>query len=329
MIIEFLDKNKEIDCSLWNGFVTDSPQGTIFSSTWYLDFLNVNYRILQVKDVDGSILAGIVLAKNKINTYSNPMLDKYLGVLLRFEEVLTHKKKSNQYKVLDLLSKELKEYKSFDYYFHPDFKNWIPFYWNNYAQETRYTYRLKLKLDIDEIQKQFHSNLKNDIKNSIKQGVLIDENIGFEAFYEVINKTFLRQGSKSPFIESELSNFINSLRKFEKFVSFGAYDKNKKLIAVCGLVYDEKSAYFLLNGIDIDYQVRGANALMILEAIKYFKEKKIPLFDFEGSMLPGVEPFYRKFGGELVPYMRIWNDNFFNYVKSKAKKVYKKIRYGR
>jgi len=67
---------------------------------------------------------------------------------------------------------------------------------------------------------------------------------------------------------------------------------------------------------------------MLLESIKYF-QGKCELYDFEGSMLPGVEQFYRRFGGELTPYYRIWNDNFFNYTKSKAKKIYKKLRYGR
>jgi len=329
MKAETLNQNIEKNIFLWNDFVNNSPQGSIFSTIEYLNSLKIIYKILVVKSTDGSILAGIVLAKNSINTFSNPTLDKYLGVQLRKEENLTHKKISQQYKVLDLLSKILRKYKSFDYYFHPEFKNWIPFYWNNFAQEIRYTYQIDLSLDIEQIQKKFHGNLRNDIKNSIKMGVNIRQNIEFESFFHIINKTFLRQGSKSPFKKSELISFIENLTRSNKFISFGAYNRKNKLIAACGLVYDKKSSYLILNGIDIDNQIRGANAASILEAIKFFKQKKTPLFDFEGSMLPGVEPFYRKFGGQLVPYMHIWSNNLFNFVKFKAKKFFKKIKYGK
>ena len=94
-------------------------------------------------------------------------------------------------------------------------------------------------------------------------------------------------------------------------------------------MFYKQTSYLILNGIDIDNNIRGANALMIHESIKLLKSEGVEIFDFEGSMLPGVEQFYRRFGGKLVPYMRIWNDNFFNYSKSKFKKIYKKIRYGR
>ena len=115
MKAEILNQKIEKNILLWNDFVNNSPQGSIFSTIEYLNSLKIIYKILVVKSTDGSILAGIVLAKNSINTFSNPTLDKYLGVQLRKEENLTHKKISQQYKVLDLLSKKLRKYKLFDF----------------------------------------------------------------------------------------------------------------------------------------------------------------------------------------------------------------------
>jgi len=329
MELVYLDKENRSKVEQWNDFVSKSPQGSIFSRSWYLDALVVDYNLLCVVNNYDEILAGIILAKNQIKTYSNPLLAKYLGVLFKNEDKLTQKKVSKQYKTLELLSKELKKFKSFDYYFHPEFNNWIPFYWSKFTQQTRYTYQINLKYSFEEIEKRFHGNLKNDIKNALKMGVNIKRDIESLSFFEVINKTFKRQGSKSPFNRNKLMNFIELLSKKEHFVSFGAYNTVGELISVCGIVSDEKSTYFILNGIDIEKQVRGANALMIMEAIKFSKNRSLQIFDFEGSMLPGVEQFYRRFGGDLVPYYRIWNDNFFNYSKTVAKNIYKKIRYGR
>ncbi len=312
----------------WNTFTDTSPQGSIFTKTWYLDALQIDYEIMVIEEKE-QIKAGIVLAKNEINTYANPMLDKYLGILFAKAEGNRQKIVSKEYKYMEILAKELKQIKSFDYYFHPSFINWIPLSWNGFTQQTRYTYRINnQEKNLNKIIASFHGNLKNDIKNAIKENIIIKEDIPFETIWELVNKTFIRQGSKSPFKKEKLSHFIEQLKTRDRFISFGAYNSKNECIAICGLVYEEKSSYLLLNGIDIKQQVRGANAYMLQESIKYF-HNKCNYYDFEGSMLPGVEQFYRRFGGELTAYMRIWNDNFFNYAKSKAKKIYKKIRYGR
>jgi len=312
----------------WNSFVNHSEQGSIFSKTWYLDSLQQAYEILVVEDTE-MIKAGIVLIKNEIKTYSNPMLDKYLGVLLLKESGNRQKIVSKQYKYMELLSSKLKKIKSFDYYFHPSFTNWIPFYWNGFAQQTRYTYRISnIDRTINEIKSEFHGNIKNNIKNAIKSGVVIRQDAKFEDLWDLVNKTFIRQGGASPFKRERLNYFIDTLQKRGAFVSFGAYDKSGRCIAVCGLVYDDKSSYLLLNGICRDNNIRGANDYMLSHTIEYF-HNRCKYYDFEGSILVGVEPFYRRFGGELTPYMKIWNDNFFNYAKIKAKKIYKKVRYGK
>jgi len=322
-----IKKLKNNEYEMWNTFVDNSKQGSIFSKTWYLDALQVDYEILIIEE-KSIIKAGIVLAKNEINTYANPMLDKYLGILFLNEEGNRQKVISKQYKYMEILAFELKQIKSFDYYFHPSFRNWIPLSWNGFTQQTRYTYRLNLSDTIESIESSFHTNTKRNIKNANKNSIIIKTNIKFDDFYEIIDKTFIRQGSKAPFNKEKIKQYIKVLEKRGNFISFGAFDINGKLLSVVGVAYDNNSAYLLFNGIDIVNQIRGANTFLVYESIKYFIGKS-NFFDFEGSMIEGVEIFYRRFGGELTPYMKIWNDNFFNYAKTKAKKIYKKIRYGR
>ncbi len=319
---------KRDEYDIWDSFVDKSPQGSLFSKSWYLDALGAEYEILTVENKN-RIIAGIVLAKNEINTYANPMLDKYLGVLLEKGSPNRHKRESNEYKAMELIAKECKKIKSFDYYFHPNFDNWIPFYWQGFAQTTRYTYRIEYKkYTLEEIYQNFHHGIvKNNINKGEKSGVEIWMNISFDDIWNLVNKTFLRQGGKSPFKKEKLKNYIDLLHRKGVFYSWGAYYEGK-CVAVAGVVYEPKSAYFLLNGIDIENMPRGANTYMIYELIKYFSNKS-DYFDFEGSMLPGVEPLYRKFATQRVPYMQIWNDNLINYLKLKAKKFYKKLRYGR
>ena len=325
MVVEYL---KNSDFKSWDEFVENSPQGSIFAKSWYLDALGVDYKILVVKDKN-ILKAGIVLAKNEIKTYANPMLDKYLGIMFAKMDGGTHKVVSNQYKCMELILDKIKNIATFDYYFHPAFDNWTPLSWAGFTQQSRYTYRIEnTNKSLEEIRQNYHTNIKRNIKNAIKNGVTIKRNIPFEELWQVVNKTFLRQGSKAPFNKEKLRRYISILQKRGNFTSFGAYDNQNRCVAILGLVYDSKSSYLLLNGIDVDIEVRGANAFIIDESIKYFYNI-CNYYDFEGSMLPGIEQFYRRFGGELTSYMRIWNDNFFNFFKTKAKKIYKQLRYGR
>jgi len=252
-----IKKIESNDYEKWNNFVKISPQGSIFSLTWYLDALGVVYEVLAVLDANANILAGIVLAKSQINTYSNPMLDKYLGVLLKDEILpISQKALSKQYKAQDFIITELKKYKSFDYYFHPNYTNWIPFYWNDFTQQTRYTYRINLNDNIDNIQKKFHGNLRNDIKNAIKNDINIIRDIDFNSFYDIIDKTFLRQGSKAPFDRIKLGSFVKKMTNKGCFHSFAAQDNNGDILAVCGIVHESKSSYLILNGVDIEKHIR-------------------------------------------------------------------------
>ena len=46
-----------------------------------------------------------------------------------------------------------------------------------------------------------------------------------------------------------------------------------------------------------------AMSYLLWQAILYTKDTlKLNVFDFEGSMIPSIEKYFRKFGGEITPY---------------------------
>jgi len=71
------------------------------------------------------------------------------------------------------------------------------------------------------------------------------------------------------------------------------------LAAAC-CIHDATTAYYILGGHDADKKQRGAAGIAVLSAIRYAKELGIKTFDFEGSMIPAIESFFRGFGGELT-----------------------------
>lgn len=311
----------------WDQFVDISPQGSIFCKSYFLNAINVNFEIIAVIENE-EIIAGQVLTKDIIGFYSNPLLAKYLGVCFGVYKGNKFTVENKKYKILNLIIKHLPK-RTFDYYFHPNFKNWLVFFWNNFRQEVRYTYRLDLsRLDEASIWNNLNSGLRNEINSAIKNGIIIKEDVNIEVLYKLVNISFLRQGSKVPLTEQKVILLWDELEKNGAIDVYAAIDNAGREIACAAIIYDHNSAYLILNGIDNEHITKGANGYLIYNAIIKAKAK-VKIFDFEGSMHKTIESFYRKFGGELTTYYRIWYPSILNTVKSITKKTYIKLKYNK
>ena len=70
------------------------------------------------------------------------------------------------------------------------------------------------------------------------------------------------------------------------------------------MVWQPSSAWYLAGGGDPALRESGAHSLVLWEAIQAVRSHTNQ-FDFEGSMLPGVERFFREFGALQTPYYAI------------------------
>ena len=311
----------------WDRFVDLSPQGSIFAKTFYLDAIGLPYKIGAVFKGE-SIQGGIVLAKNEIRAYSNPLFAKYLGVLLRPIEGKYVNRLTTEKKIIENIVLEIRWCKSFDYTFHPNFNNWLPFYWNGHAQETRYTYKIHNLENMGQILDNMDSIARNEIRKAQKNKVRIKDEVSPRDFYQINRLTYERQGGTIPYSFAFFERFYNRLRGHSAIKLLGATDHGGRYYAVCGIVYDEECSYFILNGINHNMPKVGANALLVMRTIEFASEVSRG-FDFEGSMIRPIESFYRGFGGILTSYYHIWKSNLLNNAKRFAIRSYKRLRYGR
>ncbi|MBL0883808.1 MAG: hypothetical protein IBJ16_10770 [Chitinophagaceae bacterium] len=67
------------------------------------------------------------------------------------------------------------------------------------------------------------------------------------------------------------------------------------------LLKDERRIYHLLNTTFPEGRELNSNPWLLDQVLREFSDQHI-LFDFEGSDLPGVKNFYKKFGGHVQPY---------------------------
>jgi len=125
-----------------------------------------------------------------------------------------------------------------------------------------------------------------------------------EDFLKVQALTFERQHIVNKQSDALLRRLITVAREQEQGEIFGGFDEQGRLHAVVFVVWQDSYAYYIAGGSDPLLRHSGAHSLVMWEAIQYASQYT-SRFDFEGSMIPGVERFFREFGALQKPYFSI------------------------
>jgi len=294
------------DYGKWNVFVDESPEGCIFNKTWYLEAAGAHFRILAAHDVTGDIVGGIVLpfgVDGKIAMM--PAFTQTLGVLLApFPTGKYVRRLSRESDITAALADNIPDCKYFDCYFHYNFTNWLPFHWQGYHQTTRYTYVLDYAGGIEAVKKGMSQTLRNTIRKAEKSGFTARTDLNPEDGFALVRSTLEQRSPNSALPLERYVKLNDALQERRAATFFGAFDKDGALQAVSYIVHDSRAAYYLLAGRNVEEEHSPAGAFVLWEAIKYFADKA-GRFDFEGSMIQGVERFFRSFGGRQMPYFNI------------------------
>lgn len=185
------------------------------------------------------------------------------------------------------------------------FTDWLPFYWAGFQQTTRYTYVLPDISDKERLWENMSVHTRrNIVKAKEKNKVCVKRGIPIADFLRVFSATFQRQGKPVPKDIHVLERIIGLCRERNQGDIWGGYDEAGRLHAAAFIVWQPSSAYYIAGGGDPALRDSGAHSLVIWEAIQSVSEHT-HTFDFEGSMIPGVERFFREFGAKQMPFFTI------------------------
>ena len=203
----------------------------------------------------------------------------------------------------------LKAYPHFLQNFNYRITDWLPFYWEGYKQTTRYTYLLNNIQDENLLWENMSPNIRRNItKAKEKFFITTRKGISVDDFLKIQSLTFERQHLSPPKKKDTLIRLISACRQRNQGDLWGAYDDKGNLHAVAFIAWQESSAYYLAGGGDPALRASGAHSLLLWDCIRYTSRHTV-LFDFEGSMIPGVERFFREFGAIQTPFFTITKGN--------------------
>ena len=281
--------------------------GCIFNTINWVNLFEKSIKIFGIYENDGLLIGGFFLfIENRflLKIVQNPAFTPFIGPFFKIESknnsaILTKKKEIIK-KIAEFI--ENFSYSILSISLNYDILDTQPFIWKKFKVTPRYSYIIYLQNDIETIYSNFSQERKNDIKKAIKDKLYSKNIEDYNIVKNLILKTFDRQKLKINefYLNKILFEFSNSENSFA-FVTF----KDERPISCTFCIYDKNKAFYILGGYDNDLKHHGAGALSILESIKYSKSLGLKEFDFEGSMVPQIEKYFRGFGGNLVSYYRV------------------------
>ena len=178
-----------------------------------------------------------------------------------------------------------------------------PFIWAKYKVIPNYTYRIDLTQSLEIIKSNFDSKNRNVINKTIKEGLIVELNTLDKAgLFNFFNTSLAGTGAN--IYQKELRAVFSGFADASNSFSLEA-KKDGKLVGAVFCVYDKTTCYYLLGGVNKGEGLNGINNLLVLKSIEKAMDLGCSVFDFEGSMLKGVERFFRSFGPELIPYYTV------------------------
>ncbi|MCW3804134.1 GNAT family N-acetyltransferase [Plebeiibacterium marinum] len=300
---------------------------SIFEQPWWLDAVaQGNWREILIEENEEVIARWPIVEYNKM--ICMPILTQTLGFWMCNSIVSTDRHLKNQRIIVDKLLKMVPERSEVSICLDTNNKDFMPFYWNYYKITPKVSYRLKDISDVDIVFKGFSGNVKNSIKRARKKLELVHSE-DLDLLLYLLDKTFAKQNMGNPWSKKLIKDIYSAARENNACKMIFAKDNEGNIHSGNLFIYDENVFYNLISGTDPKYKNSGAAALLLWEGINIASNIS-KCFDFEGSMIKGINSFYSQFGGAQEVYFHVYKDRIsntkhkINLLKNRLKTVIKK-----
>lgn len=304
-------QNDEIDRTRWDSFIRTSPQGSIFAITEYMDIIRPDWKAWIISN-QGEWLAVMPFCENRRWRYRSipqPMFAQHWGTFFKpMGDISPRKQLTLKKDILEKITEEMKDIHLVVQNFSPAFDYPLPFFWAGFDLKTRYTYQLALPNDMAELRDGLSPSLRRRIQQTIKAGYTVE----VLTDHQEMTRLFVENRESGHNIAGDRPEDYETITRLGAYLDASGWgktlairDNSGRLMAASTFVTFEQKGMYLMGAIHPQHSHPGAGARLMWEGIRHCVEKDCQVFDFEGSMIPGVEEFFRKFGAIPVPYLQI------------------------
>ncbi len=284
----------------WDEFIDRADQGTVFHSTSWLTAWAAEVSILVIRDRDGAIAGGLPLVRRPIGwylAYRLPPLCPYAGIVLGppLSAKLVTQHAEQKDKALALLD-GIPEAAMVRFPLHHSNRDTQPYQWRNYKVTVSSTYVIDAGAQIHEVRGAIDAKQRNIVRKAEEHGLSVWTTDDIDQFLPLNRMTFERQGLAPRLTDDRYRQLWSRAARAKGTIYLSGKFPNAHAGAV--VVHDRRCSYLLMSGGDPATRSLGGGSLILWRAIGDALAQGRS-FDFEGSSLPGVEQFYRSWGGAV------------------------------
>lgn len=286
----------------------------VFYQYWWLNAVCADWDVAITKK--GDHVAGVwpyaIEKKAGVRLLRTPKLTPYLGPHVFFPADI---KESNadafEHETVTELLKQIPAAKVWNISTQPGFKQAGLMKATGLKSHVQQTFLIDLAQGEQAVFANMKESLRRNIRNAEKEMVIISDPATIGGLYQFQKHTLNNKGAQQAYTLQDMERLFHLCLENNSGAIWAA-KVDDKIQAIIWNVWDAECSYYFMGAQNPAEDNSKAKSLLLWHAIKEAIKRGNKIFDMEGSMDPGVERFFRSFGGRHELYMVLTkNDSLF------------------
>lgn len=300
-------KVKKLHSSEWPTFFEwSAKRGGLFTSPNWVEPFEGQIALFVVEG-SGDWEAGFIAfegGKKFAKTLITPPFTPNIGLFLDSDQRQGAKKLSHEKRIANAISDFLRhsEYVFFQLELPTDWSDTQPFLWSKYRVEVRYTYLL----DVQQTDEELLQGMDAKLRNVLAKGEKEPWQVGLEKSESALLSLLLPHLRRKNVQHADLAvQLIKTNLHSDRVLQVVVRNDRNEEVYTAVFFRNNQRLYYLFGAKAESVSTNVLGPLGLWKAITSARECGISHLDFEGSMIPEVERFFRGFGGSLVPFYSV------------------------
>ncbi len=299
--------HRAIDPAQWDEWILHSPEGGVFHLHGYASIVAPEWEALIVSRNGHweAVLPFVLSSRFGIGRSLQPRFTQYWGVCFAPRDGSHYDTYSRKKEIQEQLLLALPPVQQVIWQFSPYFDYPLPWHWSGFSLQLRYTYQVQLTQE-----KLILAEAAPSLRRKLRQGR--DLVVANEERPAVMIDLLQKQAQAGHRIIGQQNGDWERVRTLIQYLIDQGYGRMRVVQSAGGEVLGaaifvryRRQGMYLIGTYDPSNRAQKAMPVLIWEAMKEDLAAGMTIFDFEGSMIPGVERFFRRWGAKPIPYLQV------------------------
>lgn len=291
---------------LYNELCAANGSIPVFAQHWWLDAVCSSWSVAIARK--GDAITGVwpyaMQQRLGISLLRNAMLTPYMGPVVFYPaDMKDSNRDSHEHEVVADLAKQLPAAKVWHLSLYPGHKQAGLYRAAGLRSEVQQTFLIDLSIDEDSLFANFKENLRRNIRAAQKEYTIAADASCLPLLYDYQRHTLSGKGVNQPYSLGDMQKLMDACAAHGSAALWVARGADNEVAALVWNVWDKERSYYFMGAQKPGGDSYRAMSALLWHAIKQAKARGNTIFDLEGSMDPGVERFFRGFGGRRELYI--------------------------